>query len=108
MKFILHVVILAVACFTTANAYPNYQIGRITNVTFTGDNMLIMLDAGLPDNCAGSPYGWMMLPASAKPMTAFVIGLFLRGDLSKVGVVVYTSGRDATSFCQVNQIDPME
>jgi hypothetical protein len=100
--------LLLCCAVSTANAGPYYQVGRITNVTFTGDNMLIILDSGLPDNCAGTPYGWMWLPASAKPMMAFVMGLWLRGDLSKITVTVYTSGRDATSFCQVNQIDPAE
>lgn len=99
---------LALAVATSANAYPNYQSGHITNVTFAGDDVLIMLDSGLPDNCVGTPYGWMQIPSTAKVTKAFVLGLWLRGDLLSVAMTVYTSGRDSSGYCQINQIDPVE
>src|SRR5882724_10108244 len=91
-----------------ALAYDTYQVGHISNVTFADDSVFIILDTGVPTNCTGTPYGWMVVPAANKAMTAFVLGLWLRGDISQVSMAVYTSGRDSSSFCQINQIDPAE
>src|SRR5262245_15244875 len=88
-----------------AHAASTYQSGRISNVTFGTTSILIMLDTGLPDNCAGSPYGWMVVPDTYKSMTAFIIGLWLRGDQSQVAMTVYTDGL-VNGYCRVNQIDP--
>jgi hypothetical protein len=89
-----------------ANASPTYQVGRINNVTFAGDGVLIRLDTGLPDNCAGTGSGWMLIPISAKPIQAFVLGLWLRGDAAQVTVVVYTTAGVVSGYCQIDQIDP--
>lgn len=90
-----------------SNAYSTYQSGHIVNVTFAGNYALIMLDTPLPDNCVGTPYGWMAVPESSKVMNAFVLGLWLRGDAAQTNVVVYTSGIDGSGYCQINQIDPV-
>jgi hypothetical protein len=92
----------------SARAEESYQSGHITNVSFAGDTTLVILDSGMPTNCAGTPFGWMMIQAAYKPIAAFVLGLRLTGNMSSVPVVVYTAGRDATGYCQVNQIDPAE
>jgi hypothetical protein len=90
----------------SASAAENYQSGRITNVTFVATGVLIMLDSGLPTNCTGTPFGWMMIPSEAKPISAFVLGLWLRGDAASEPVTVYTTGRVGGGYCQVDQIDP--
>lgn len=90
----------------TANASTTYQVGRINNVTFSGDSVLIRLDSGLPDNCTGTASGWMLVPASAKPIQTFVIGLWLRGDAAQVTVTVYTNAGVVSGYCQIDQIDP--
>jgi hypothetical protein len=92
----------------SAYAEQTYQFGRIINVTYVEDVMLIRLDTGLPGNCAGTPYGWMMIPSTSKPMIAFVTGLLLRGDLASIPVGVYTSGLGSAGYCQIGQIDPAE
>lgn len=91
---------------TNAAAYDTYQQGRIYDVTVAGNTMLIRLDTGIPDNCNGSPYGWMQVPEANKVMQSFVLGLWLRGDAAQTTVVVYTSGVPAGGYCQINQIDP--
>jgi len=88
-----------------AYAQPTYLSGHISNVTFAGDEVLIMLDAGLPDNCVGTSYGWMRIPAENKSMNAFVIGLWMRGDAQQIVVTVYTDGI-VGSYCRISQIDP--
>jgi len=90
-----------------AQAEPTYLSGHITNVTFSGTQTMIMLDTGLPDNCIGSPYGWMIIPADYKPMTAFVLGLWMRGDGPQVAVTVYTDGLVIGNYCRINQLDPV-
>jgi hypothetical protein len=91
-----------------AGAANGYISGHIVSSTFVGDAIYIKVDAGLPDNCAGSPFGWMVIPASAKPMAAYVIGLKLRGDLSQPLVTVYTTGRDASGYCQIDQLQAFD
>lgn len=100
--------VIFVLCFgagqATAESY--YLSGHISNVTFIGDSLYLMLDAGLPDNCTGTSYGWMVIPAPYKAMSAFVLGIWMRGTASSDLVTVYTDGI-VNGFCQINQIDPV-
>lgn len=89
----------------TTHAGATHIHGRISNVTFAGDYVMIMIDAGLPDNCVGTPWGWMKIPAANKAMTAFVTGLWLRGDAASTPVTVYADGL-VDGYCRVSQIDP--
>jgi hypothetical protein len=82
-----------------------YTSGHISNVTFAGNDVMIMVDAGLPGNCAGTSWGWMRIPAENHAMNAFVIGLWMRGDASQVTVTVYTDGL-VGGYCRITQIDP--
>jgi hypothetical protein len=88
-----------------AIAGATWTTGHINNVTYSGENVFIQTDAPLPDNCAGSTYGWLMVPASFKAMTALVTGLWLRGDANTVMVTVFTTGV-VGGYCQIGQIDP--
>lgn len=89
-----------------ANA-NNSVIGYISDVTFENDRVLIRTSAGVPTNCAGTPLGWMAVPSDNKPMHAFVLGLWLRGDLSQVQMTIYTHGI-LSGICTIGQIDPVE
>jgi hypothetical protein len=88
-----------------ANAQPTYVSGHINDITFAWDALLLRVDAGLPDNCAGTSYGWMKIPVENKSMNAFVVGLWMRGDAQQVVVTVYTDGL-LNGYCRVTQIDP--
>ena len=103
-KAIFHAFLIVVAFSSNARAADTYLAGRISNVTFAGDMVLIMLDTGVPDNCAGTPYGWMAIPTTYKSMVAFVIGLWMRGDAAQVSMTVYTDSRPPGGYCQINQI----
>jgi hypothetical protein len=89
----------------TALAQPTYITGHINDVTFVWDAVLIRIDAGLPDNCAGTSYGWMKIPVENKSMNAFVVGLWMRGDAQQVPMTVYTDGL-VGGYCRITQIDP--
>jgi len=92
---------------TSAQAYEAHQDGRISDITVAGNTVLIRLDSGLPDNCAGTPFGWMQIPEANKVMQSLVLGMWLRGDAAQTYVVVYTDGRTGGGYCQINQIDPV-
>ena len=87
-------------------ACDTHQDGRISNITVVGNTVLLMLDTGMPDNCAGSPHGWMQIPEANKVMQSLVLGMWLRGDAAQTYVVVYTNARTGGGYCQINQIDP--
>ncbi len=88
-----------------SRAAPGYTHGHISNVTFVADYVMIMVDAGLPDNCVGTSWGWMKIPEENKSMAAFVIGLWMRGDAASTLVTVYTEGL-VDGYCRISQIDP--
>lgn len=100
--------VVVLMCAQASHAYETYAIGHINNVTFAGDEILVRLDSPNPDNCASSRIGWMKIPAQQKAMQSFVIGLWLRGDISQTTVVVYTNPPDTSGYCSINQIDPDE
>jgi hypothetical protein len=111
MKVSTHKILRVVAVFAalatlsaTASAGPNYVSGHISNVVFNGDDVLIMVNAGLPDECAGAS-AWMRVPPEYKAMNAFVLGLWMRGDAAQVSVMVYTAGV-VGGYCRITQIDP--
>jgi hypothetical protein len=108
-RALLSVAILAVlgAVWPSAQAQTSttYTSGHISNVTFADDYVMIMVDAGLPGNCAGTGWGWMKIPSTSKAMAAFVIGLWMRGDTAQTTVSVYTDGL-VDGYCRIVQIDP--
>jgi hypothetical protein len=97
---------IGIASVSSAHAADTYNSGYISNITFSGDEVLIMLSTGVPTNCTGTPYGWMRIPSALKPMIAFVIGLWMRGDMSSTSVTVYTNGLDGSGYCSIGQLDP--
>jgi hypothetical protein len=98
--------VLGMLAGAPGHAAATYQDGYISNVTFTANTVLIMLSSGVPDNCTGAPYGWMMVPVDDKLMQGFVLGLWMRGDASQIVLRVFTSTYGGSGYCQINQIDP--
>ena len=92
---------------TSVPAADAYLGGHINDVTFAGSDVMVRLDTGVPDNCTGTPFGWMLIPNSAKPMQAFVIGLWMRGDAAQTYAVVYTTAVSVGGYCIINQLDPV-
>ena len=76
---------------------------RILDVTSIRDGVLIKLDSAVPDNCAGTPYGWMLIPDKNKT----ILSVALLAEMMGVGGAVYTSGIPASrTFCTVTQFPP--
>ena len=94
--------------FGTAVAEQGYLGGHITNTSFVGDAIYIILDTGVPGNCAGTPYGWMVVRGRDKAMQALVLSLRASGDFPITPVTVYTDGIGSSGYCEINQLDPVD
>lgn len=115
MRFVRHLrtalVLGGLICSGSAFAGSYYQAGHITSMTTivggssSNAGVLISLDSGLPDNCSGTLFGWMWIPAGSTT-AAYVLGLWLEGGESTVTVTVYTSGIASNQYCAVTQIQP--
>lgn len=107
MRMFVNILVLVglFASFAARSAF-NYQSGRISNLTTVTQGVMIMLDSGLPDNCVGAPYGWMLIPETNKAMTALVLGMWLNGTAANTPIYVYTNDYVPGNYCVVNQVDP--
>ncbi len=88
-----------------SSAADTYLTGNITNLTSTGGGLLIMLDSGIPVNCTGTPYNWLLIRAENKAMIALTLTMY---SLGKKNATVYTNPVTPGSFCEINQYDPSE
>ena len=85
-------------------AAESYQSGMINNITSVGSGLMIMMDTGLPTNCEGSPYGWLLIEQKNTTIISVVLTAWASKNTSGT---VYTSGRPGgTGYCLVNQFDP--
>jgi len=104
MKSVLLIITFTVLLSTSKYCYAATDItsGNITNLTSTSSGVMIMLSGTLPDNCQGTPYGWMLIPQEYKAMTAVVLLAYQ----NKQGIAVYTQPSTSGGFCTINQVNP--
>lgn len=76
--------------------------GNINNITTMRGAMLIMLDTGVPDNCQGTPYGWMLIRQEDRVVVNMVMAMWAS---ERRNATVYTVGM-VDGWCEVQQIDP--
>lgn len=101
-KIILGFVLLGLSHITLGG--PGHLGGKISNLTAVKPGILVMLNNGMPDNCAGSPYGWMLIKQENTAITAVVLSAWALG---KTQGTIYTTGREnGTGYCLVSQFDP--
>jgi hypothetical protein len=103
ISIILALIILSVT--VPAFAGPNWISGNLTNYTTIQGGLLIMVDAGIPGNCAGTPYGWILIAEADKAMTAMA---FMRISQGKWALNVYTDSAFHLGFCRAVQFDPVD
>ena len=104
MKKIAIIAVLLLSVTTGQTIAGSYFIsGTLTNYSATQGGLLIMVDAGIPDNCAGTPYGWMIIPQEDKAMLALAL---MRISQDQMKVTAYSSGAFYSGFCRVTQYDP--
>lgn len=96
---------LMLAANMSSNAADGYLSGSVTNLTSFSGGLLVMLDNGVPGNCTGTPYNWMLVKAENKVMIATVLTMYSMG---KKGATVYTHAYLPGNYCEINQYDPVE
>jgi hypothetical protein len=102
MKQITIVLVLIILAVTVpAFGGPNYIYGNIINYSSLQGGLLIMIDTGIPDNCSGTPYGWMIISQEDKAMLAVAL---MNISLDKMGVGVYSDGTWVQGICRVTQL----
>jgi len=81
-----------------------YQSGKIKNITATTGGLMLMMDSGLPSNCEGTPFGWMLVEQKNTALISLILAVWAA---DKAAGTVYTSGRvNGSGYCLVNQFDP--
>lgn len=105
MKILIKLFVL-VLISTNAIAGPYYQNGNISNLTAVQSGIMIKLDKGLPDNCEGASYGWMLAKQEHTALVSVILAAWMAGK--KYGTV-YTTGIDgSTGYCKIQQFDPTD
>ncbi len=79
-----------------------YLSGNISNITSHAGGLMLMLDSGVPDDCIGAPYGWMLIPESNTTMIATALMTYSLGK----GATVYVNPYPGSGRCVINQFDP--
>lgn len=89
-----------------ANESNNYTpSGKVLTSDSSDQGLVLMIDHGdgtpsIPANCAGTPYGWLLVPSSNKVMIAHA----LMAIATKQEVQAYTSGFNGYSWCVISQL----
>ncbi len=104
-KITIIAVLIIVITAIQAIAGPNWNSGNVTNYTAIQGGILIMLDTGVPDNCAGTPYGWMIVAEEDKALTAMVL---MKINQENMGATVYSGGTFYRGICRVIQYEPAQ
>jgi hypothetical protein len=94
----------ALIALSASAAQAGYLTGTITDITSTPDGLMLKLSTGLPADCTGSPYNWMLVPEQYKTIIVTTLGFYLGGMKT---VTVY-SVPTTNFYCKINQIDPVE
>ena len=105
-KTIIFSLLVVFVCLFSANSYagPHYLNGNIIGITSIPIGLMIRLENNaVPDNCQGSPYGWMYIPEQYKTMIALALMAYSQGNKN---VTVYTDNYSGAGYCSINQFDP--
>lgn len=87
-------------------AASHYTSGTITNLTVGKAGLMIKVSGGLPDNCDGTPYNWILIKQADSALTSVVLALYISKSTSGT---FYTTGREnEAGYCTLNQFDPSE
>lgn len=101
-------IMLSILAFSVASycrAGDSYISGSVFDFSSTTAGLMIRMDSGVPANCLGTPYGWMLIKAENKAMIALVLTWAAQG---KKSATVYTNPIVSNSFCEINQYDPVD
>ena len=87
-----------------SSAASHYISGSISNLTVTTEGIMVMVTGGLPDNCIGTPWGWMLIKQENAALTSVVLASWVSGNTNGT---FYTSASESGHYCTINQFDPI-
>lgn len=99
-KWIVIAVLLLVLIGVHAEAADTSVAGYVVNMTSMPEGLLVMLDAGIPDRCEGTPYGWMIIPEENKTMVAVAMMAYMQNDRK---ITLGVNGTFFGGYCLVGQ-----
>ncbi len=105
MKTVRKLILLSLLVFSnSAISAGHYLSGEITDISSVAAGLLIMLSSGTPDNCASTPYNWMLIKEENKTMVSVALTMWATKNMA---VTVYTdSFAPGSGYCVINQLDP--
>ncbi len=83
MNYLSIAIIAASLLNNPLHAGEDYLSGNIINLTSVTSGLMIMLDSGIPNNCRGTPYGWILIKEENKAITSVALTMWASGK--KVG-----------------------
>lgn len=98
--------LVLLASISSASYADEYHLnGNLDNITSSPDGLLIKLDSGVPTNCEGVDYNWMLVKEEHISMVSLVLTLYA---LEKTNITVYTKPLTEDGICEVTQVDPAD
>lgn len=102
-KFLIFTLVL-LATLSSASHAEEYLNGNLSQITSIPEGLLIMLDNGVPAECEGTPYNWMIVKEENISMVSVVLTMFALEK--RKNVTVYTKPYTGNGFCEVTQVQP--
>lgn len=103
MKYLSIVITAASLLQAPLHAAEDYLSGNIINLTSGTSGLMIQLDSGIPNNCRGTPYGWILIKEENKAITSVALTMWASGKKSGT---VYTAPAKPGDYCTVTQLHP--
>lgn len=102
----IYVAVLFATMSFSAISGNTHQYGKIRDISAVTGGLLIKLDSGAPDNCANTPYGWLLVKSDRTTIISVVLASWAAG--SKTGTIYTTGLENGNGYCLVNQFDPTD
>jgi hypothetical protein len=95
--------VLLAAFARPSHAEETYLSGTVIDVTSGASGLLVRLSTGVPGNCTGVSYGWMLISETNKTMIAVALLTWQNHG----GATVFTYALSGGN-CTINQFDPWD
>lgn len=101
MYRILCVIVFCIGYSVAQGSTNSDTTGFISAQTSNAQGLLVQVSGGLPTNCTGTPYGWILIPEANKTM----VSLTLTAIAQNRQVKVFTNGiPQGQTFCVAIQV----
>jgi hypothetical protein len=102
LKSIIFTVVLSTLISSAIYADEKLS-GAISNIASIPAGLLVRLDTGVPPECEGTPYGWMLVEEENISMVSVVLTMWA---MENRNVTLYTKPYTGGGYCEVVQVAP--